>query len=201
MILARRWLPKAAAKFEATVGVMVLPTIPRAPETDNIRGAWVILGVILVEGIPGCKTRSLLKGGASLGGYTQRVFELEVGHRFSAAHAVSINGVMEELHGHDWHVRVGIRGRRLDSEDLLVDFHEVETALRDCVEPFSGRTMNGIPPFDEIMPTAERIAELVGLKILPVLASGVTLAWVSVEEAPGCIARWYPADPGLESEQ
>ena len=47
----------------------------------------------------------------------------------------------------------------------------------------------------------ERIAELVGRKISPVLASGVTLAWVSVEEAPGCIARWYPADPGLESEQ
>ena len=96
---------------------------------------------------------------------------------------------------------VGIRGEKLDSEDLLVDFHDIETALRDSVEPFSGRTMNGIPPFDEILPTAERVAELVGLKISPVLAPGVTLAWVSVEEAPGCIARWYPVNPELESSQ
>ena len=99
---------------------------------------------------------------------------------------------MEELHGHDWGVRVAIRGPRLDHEDLLLDFHALETALRAAVDPFSGRTMNGVPPFDSMHPTAERLAEFVGVTISSAVPEGATLAWVSVEEAPGCIARWYP---------
>ena len=42
---------------------------------------------------------------------------------------------------------------------LLVDFHVVETSLKDVVASFSGRTINGVPPFDRLHPTAERIAE------------------------------------------
>ncbi|MCH2161452.1 MAG: 6-carboxytetrahydropterin synthase [Phycisphaerales bacterium] len=120
------------------------------------------------------------------------MFEIEVGHRFSASHAVSIGGVMEEIHAHDWMVRVAIRADSLDSEDLLVDFHAVEASLRVSVEPFEGRTMNGIPPFDRAMPTAERLAELVGEAMTRTLDKGQSIGWVSVEEAPGCIARWYP---------
>ena len=42
----------------------------------------------------------------------------------------------------------------------------VGTALHESVAPFSGRTMNGVPPFDSVHPTAERLAEdakIVGL--------------------------------------
>ena len=98
---------------------------------------------------------------------------------------------MEELHGHDWRVRVAIRGPRLDAEDLLLDFHALESALRDAVAPFSGRTMNGVPPFDHVHPTAERLAEHVGTTLAGAIPAGCDLVWVSVEEAPGCIARWY----------
>ncbi len=120
------------------------------------------------------------------------MFELEVGTRFSAAHAVSVGGVMEELHGHDWGVRVLIRGPRLDHEDLLVDFHLVEKALEAAVAPYRGRTMNGTPPFDRCHPTAERLAEHVARTLAPAIPEGCTLAAVSVEEAPGCIARYLP---------
>ncbi len=120
------------------------------------------------------------------------MFEIEVGHRFSAAHAVSVGGVMEEIHGHDWGVRVAIRGPRLDDEDLLLDFHALEAALHESVAPFSGRTMNGVPPFDAVHPTAERVAEHVGRSVVGAVPKGCHLAWISVEEAPGCIARWYP---------
>ena len=136
---------------------------------------------------------------ADAGGYTQGVFEIEVGHQFSAAHAVSIGGVMEEIHGHNWVVRVAIRGESLDSEDLLVDFHAIEAVLKASLFPFEGRTMNGIPPFDRLMPTAERLAELVGSQVGQGLAEGCSIAWVSVEEAPGCIARWYPPMGGSET--
>ncbi|OUX01183.1 MAG: hypothetical protein CBD91_04895 [Phycisphaeraceae bacterium TMED231] len=125
--------------------------------------------------------------------YTRNMFELEVSHRFSAAHAVTVGGVREELHGHDWRVTVTVRGPRLDEEDLLVDFHVVETSLKDVVAPFSGRTINGVPPFDRLHPTAERIAEHVATRLAPSIPEGCAIASVAVEEAPGCIARWLPA--------
>jgi 6-pyruvoyl-tetrahydropterin synthase len=126
------------------------------------------------------------------------VFEIEVGHRFHAEHAVSIDGVMEDLHSHEWQVRVALGGGQLDQEHLLVDFHVVEQSLRASVRPFTGGTLNGTPPFDRMLPTAERIAEFVGLQMGPSLPDGVVLRWVSVEEAPGCIARWYPPHTAVE---
>ena len=126
------------------------------------------------------------------------MFEIEVGHRFRAEHAVSIDGVMEDLHSHDWQVRVALGGPELDQEHLLVDFHVVEQSLQASVRPFTGGTLNGTPPFDRMLPTAERIAEFVGLQMGPSLPDEVVLRWVSVEEAPGCIARWYPTHTVVE---
>lgn len=125
------------------------------------------------------------------------MFEIEVSQRFSAAHAVSVGGVMEELHGHDWRVTLLLRGERLDEEDLLVDFHLVELALGEAVAPFAGRTMNGVPPFDRVHPTAERVAEHVGGVVQDRIPDGCDLVSVSVEEAPGCIARWLPTAASL----
>ena len=124
------------------------------------------------------------------------MFEIEVNHQFSAAHQVSVGGVMEELHGHDWRVTAVLAGPRLDGEDLLLDFHALESSLKAAVEPFSGRTMNGVPPFDRVHPTAERLAEHVGSVLGSVVPEGSRLVSVSVQEAPGCIARWIPTDPG-----
>ncbi|MBC02346.1 MAG: 6-carboxytetrahydropterin synthase QueD [Phycisphaerae bacterium] len=122
------------------------------------------------------------------------MFEIEVSHRFSAAHRVSVGGVMEELHGHDWRVTVVLAGPRLDDEDLLLDFHALESSLKASLEPFAGRTMNGVPPFDRVHPTAERLAEHVGSVLEAGVPAGARLVSVSVEEAPGCIARWIPGD-------
>ena len=123
------------------------------------------------------------------------MYEIEVNHQFSAAHQISVGGVMEELHGHDWRVTVVVAGPDLDSEDLLLDFHALEQALRSAVAPFSGRTMNGTPPFDQVQPSAERVAEHVGSVVISAVPGGCRLVSVAVKEAPGCIARWIPIDP------
>lgn len=102
---------------------------------------------------------------------------------------------MEELHGHDWKVTLVISGPRLDDEDLLLDFHALEASLKAALEPFAGRTMNGVPPFDRVHPTAERVAEHVGMVVDPAIPTGSRLVSVAVQEAPGCIARWIPGDP------
>ena len=38
---------------------------------------------------------------------------------FSAAHALSIAGIREPIHGHDWHVTARLEGPTLDDDGLL----------------------------------------------------------------------------------
>ena len=120
------------------------------------------------------------------------MFEVEVSRRFRATHAIILDGVWEDLHEHDWGVWAMLRGEALDSEHLLIDFHALEQALASIVKPFEGATFNGTPPFDNIVPTAERVAEFVGQRLDCVVPDGVVIHGIAIEEAPGCIARWYP---------
>lgn len=120
------------------------------------------------------------------------MFEVEVTRRFRATHAVLIDGVWEDLHDHDWGVWVTLRGASLDHEHLLVDFHALERSLESILKPFEGGVFNGQAPFDDLIPTAERIAEFIGLRISRAVPNGVMVHAVAIEEAAGCIARWYP---------
>jgi 6-pyruvoyltetrahydropterin/6-carboxytetrahydropterin synthase len=122
------------------------------------------------------------------------MFELIVTRTISAAHAIVIRGVREPLHGHDWRVRVCVRGADLDSEGLLVDFHAVEQALEAAVGRFHNRNLNEIPPFDKVNPTAENVAMHIGgvvtTELKPHVRAGVAVDWVAITEAIGCEAIW-----------
>lgn len=127
------------------------------------------------------------------------MYRLRVDREFPAAHAIVIGGEVEELHGHHFRVAVLVEGQRLDGEELLCDFHDLETTLDRAIEPFRNRTMNRVPPFDRINPTAEALARHFGEAVAASLPDGVRLVEVSVGEAPGCTASYLPdprtADP------
>ena len=156
--------------------------MPRAPETESMKGAELVM--------VGEDIRKKSQGSTR---YTRVVFEVEVTRRFRATHAIVIDGVWEDPHDHDWGVWVTLRGTSLDHEHLLVDFHALERSLESIVKPFGLRSFNEQAPFDDIIPTAERIAEFIGLRISRAVPEGVVVHAVAVEEAPGCIARWYPS--------
>lgn len=118
------------------------------------------------------------------------MFELSVEDEFAAAHSISIGGVAEPLHGHHFRVRAVVRGERLDGDGLLCDFHELERLLHAAIAPFRGRTINGVPPFDRLPPTAEEIARHLHGAIAAGLPAGVRLVEVSLGEAPGCTATY-----------
>ena len=120
---------------------------------------------------------------------------IAVQRRFKARHAVTIDGVEELLHEHDWHVQVEVAGA-LDAEGLLIDFHLLEAVLEDVLSPFTGNTFNGTPPFDEWNPSAENIARHIINTIvheaLPEEARRrIDIGRAIVEEAPGCHATYY----------
>ncbi|MFZ4466312.1 MAG: 6-pyruvoyl trahydropterin synthase family protein [Phycisphaerales bacterium] len=118
------------------------------------------------------------------------MYTVRIERTFSAAHAIDIRGEREPLHGHDWVVTAELSGESLDSDGLLVDFHDVESSLERIVGRFRNRNLNETAPFDRVNPTAELVAQYVAVRLAPSMPRGVHVRSVSVREAPGCIATY-----------
>ncbi len=116
------------------------------------------------------------------------MYALRIQRTFSAAHAITIDGQPETLHGHDWRVRVIVEGPDLDRDGLLCDFHDLERWLDAVISPWRDQTLNDTPPFDEINPTAEQIAASIAASLEPHLPHSVKKLTVAITESPGCEA-------------
>ena len=59
------------------------------------------------------------------------MFEVAVEQGFASAHALrNYKGRCENVHGHNWKVRVVIEGEKLDQTGMLVDFLDVKSLLK-----------------------------------------------------------------------
>lgn len=125
------------------------------------------------------------------------MFRLTVQAEFCAAHAITIRGEREPVHGHNWRVEAVVEGPGLDADGLLCDFHAVEAALREVIGPLDNADLN--EALAGINPTAENVARAIceGLasRLGGVLAPEARVARVSVTEAPGCRAEYAPPAP------
>jgi 6-pyruvoyltetrahydropterin/6-carboxytetrahydropterin synthase len=88
------------------------------------------------------------------------MFEITVEQTFAAGHALrDYKGKCENVHGHNYRVRVTIEGEQLDSTGLLVDFVDVKRLMGGAIEYLDHRFINDLDPFDKINPSAENIAK------------------------------------------
>src|SRR5438128_8337816 len=87
------------------------------------------------------------------------MFEVAVEGGFASAHALrNYKGRCENVHGHNWKVRVVIEGERLDGTGMLVDFLDVKSLMAGIIDRIDHQFLNEIPPFDVVNPSAENIA-------------------------------------------
>ena len=88
------------------------------------------------------------------------MFEVSVEQTFAAGHALrNYKGSCEDVHGHNFRVRVTVAGEQLDSTGLLVDFVEFKSLIDGVVAYLDHKFINDLPPFDEINPSAENLAK------------------------------------------
>jgi 6-pyruvoyltetrahydropterin/6-carboxytetrahydropterin synthase len=133
------------------------------------------------------------------------MFQITVESRFSAAHAIRINGALEPLHGHDWHITATIEGDTLDRDGLLCDFHTIEGALHEITDRFHNRSLNDLDPFriatqaGALNPSAENVALHIARELAraidEALAPSARLVSVRTTEAPGCAATCFLPHP------
>ena len=116
------------------------------------------------------------------------MYELIIERVFHACHALRLDGELEPMHAHDWNVQARIARRDLDTDDLVMDFHELERLLEEVLSPLRDTTLNDLEMFRRVNPSAERVAEHLFRTLAPTLPDEVKLVELTVTEAPGCRA-------------
>ena len=86
--------------------------------------------------------------------YVKKTLEVSASHSLK----LSYKSKCENLHGHNWRVRVCLCGTKLNEIGLLVDFTDMKSHLDKIMKTLDHKYLNENSPFDKINPTAENIA-------------------------------------------
>lgn len=90
------------------------------------------------------------------------MFRISKDFNFSAAHAIrGHTGGCENLHGHNYRVRIHLAAGELDELGMVMDFADLKAMAAEILGPFDHQVINEIPPFGERNTTAELFAEYV----------------------------------------
>ncbi len=122
------------------------------------------------------------------------MYELKVITRFAAAHRLTMVGAKcENMHGHNWKIEVVLKGDRLNTAGVLMDFGEIKVLVRDIIGRLDHQFLNELPIFAECQPSSERIAAFVAGQLQQTLdAPGVRVSRVSAWESDDACATFIP---------
>ena len=124
------------------------------------------------------------------------MYEVSVDETFAAAHNLrNYKGKCENLHGHNYKVRVTLAGEELDSTGLLYDFVHLKQAIQVVIRSLDHVYLNEFPPFDVLNPSAENIARYIyqeTAKQLPKARNGAAIASITVWESDLTAATYRP---------
>jgi 6-pyruvoyltetrahydropterin/6-carboxytetrahydropterin synthase len=115
-------------------------------------------------------------------------FTVRVSARFEAAHFLrEYRGISEPLHGHSYKVEADLAARTggIDSDAIAVDFVSARRTLEALAKTLDYGCINDVPPFDQINPSAENIAQWFAGALETALAGeGAVVQAVTIWEGP-----------------
>lgn len=121
------------------------------------------------------------------------MFEINVEAYFSAAHKLrDYKGKCENMHGHNWKVRVVCVSGKLNKQGMVIDFSELKGELNRALQQLDHKYLNDIDYFKKVNPTSENIAKYIYNKLLKDLAIySLNLKAVTVWETEASSAVYY----------
>jgi 6-pyruvoyltetrahydropterin/6-carboxytetrahydropterin synthase len=124
------------------------------------------------------------------------MYEVSVDESFAAAHNLrNYKGKCEDLHGHNYKVRVVLAGEELDATGLLYDFVHLKRVIQGVIRSLDHKYLNELPPFDRLNPSAENIARHIydeTSKNLHETPNGAGIASITVWETDITAATYRP---------
>ncbi len=102
---------------------------------------------------------------------------------FAAGHAIrGHRGGCQNLHGHNYRVRVHVAAAALDELGMVIDFADLKRILSEVVGRFDHAVINDLPPFDVRNTTAELLSQYVFEEVAARLPAGRTVRRVEIWE-------------------
>ncbi len=88
------------------------------------------------------------------------MYEVTVEDTFAAGHYLrNYKGKCENPHGHNYKVRVTLRGAELDHAGLLLDFKDLKEVMKHVIDRLDHQMLNDVEPFTVLNPSAENLAK------------------------------------------
>jgi 6-pyruvoyltetrahydropterin/6-carboxytetrahydropterin synthase len=123
------------------------------------------------------------------------MFQVSVDESFSSGHALrGYRGKCENVHGHNYKVRIVLEGPSLDSIGLLFDFTQLKRVIRELISGVDHKFLNDQAPFDVLNPSAENLARYFYEEIyrqLPGMPEDARLARVTIWETDTTSATYW----------
>jgi 6-pyruvoyltetrahydropterin/6-carboxytetrahydropterin synthase len=124
------------------------------------------------------------------------MYEVFVDETFAAAHNLrNYKGKCENLHGHNYKVRVTLAGAELDSTGLLYDFVHLKQVIQTVIRSLDHRYLNELKPFDVLNPSAENVAKFIydqASKQMRSEPNGAAISSITVWETDTSAATYRP---------
>ena len=124
------------------------------------------------------------------------MYEVSVDETFAAAHNLrGYRGKCENLHGHNYKVRVTLAGKEVDSVGLLYDFVHLKQVIQSVIRSLDHKYLNELSPFDVLNPSAENIARYIydqTAKQLHQAPNGAGVSSITVWESEVTAATYRP---------
>jgi len=122
------------------------------------------------------------------------MYKVRVEDEFAAAHFLShYQGKCEKLHGHNYRVRLWVKGEKLGEGGMLLDFSVLKKALKETLDLLDHSNLNDMEIFRND-PSAERIARFIFERVKEKLeesgAGNACLQAVDVYETARNMARY-----------
>ena len=124
-------------------------------------------------------------------------YEVSVSVSFTASHALPLgDGRMEQSHLHTWKTTATFRSPDIDNEmGVVIDFVDVRDELERIAAELDSVDLNALGAFAPATTSAENVAAHIADLLKRDLIGAEKLYRVSVTEAPGCVAAYYPKGP------
>ncbi|MBN1983576.1 MAG: 6-carboxytetrahydropterin synthase QueD [Chitinivibrionales bacterium] len=124
------------------------------------------------------------------------MFEITTETHFSAAHHLrNYNGPCENIHGHNWFVRVTVRCDTLNEIGIAIDFKELKAMVNEVVDRLDHSDLNSLFISSANNPSSENIARYIYQQLDKELHSRqnhqCTMRRVDVFETPGNCASYF----------
>jgi len=124
------------------------------------------------------------------------MYEVFVDETFAAAHNLrNYKGKCENLHGHNYKVRVTLGGAELDASGLLYDFVHLKQMIHQVIHSLDHKYLNELAPFDVLNPSAENIARYIydeAIKRMHQAPSNAAISSITVWETETSAATYRP---------